>query len=306
MTPNEDKKRISFSQYKMWRECNYRWKLNYVDGRRIYGASIHTIFGTAVHRVLQDWMEQDLYGDKSESYATTVDLTDKFKTILMEEAKPHIKTEDGFLFTRKELEEFYHQGCEIIRHVQENQQKFFPTKDTKLFAIEHELNADINDHVYFIGYIDVVTHNTKTDEYTLYDLKTSSRGWNKYAKADKKKTDQLLVYKIFFAKEFDIPVHKIKVAFTILKRILIESQYPIPRVSEFEPANGQPSLRKAWNGMSEFVNKAFIDGEYNSNQVPNPSKNNCRFCEFSEDGSCEYSFKNKKAPAQQEQEWVSL
>ncbi len=289
----------------MWRECNYRWKLAYVDDLRTHDQSIHTIFGTAVHRVLQDWMEQDLYGDKTQKFATTVDLSDKFRDILIEEAKPHMKTEDGFLFTRQELEEFYHQGCEIIQYVQKNQEKFFPTKDTKLYAIEHELNADINDHVYFIGYIDVVTYNEKTGDYTLYDLKTSSRGWNKYAKQDKKKTDQLLLYKIFFAKEKNIPYNKIKVVFTILKRILIESQYPIPRVSEFEPSNGQPSLRKAWDSMSEFVDKAFIDEGYNSNQVANPSKNNCRFCEFSENGVCEYSFKNVKTPVKKE-EWVSL
>lgn len=300
-----EKNRISFSQYKMWRECNYKWKLNYVDKLGTYDQSIHTIFGTAVHRVLQDWMEQDLYGDKTQKFATTVDLGDKFKQILIEEAKPHMKTEDGFLFTRQELEEFYQQGCEIIRYVQKNQEKFFPTKDTKLFAIEHELSADINDHVYFIGYIDVVTYNEKTGEYTLYDLKTSSRGWNQYAKQDKKKTDQLLLYKIFFAKEMNVPFDKIKVVFTILKRILIESQYPIPRVSEFEPSNGAPSLRKAWDGMKEFVDNAFVGNEYNANQIANPSTNNCKFCEFSENGLCEYSSKKVTSPSRQ-QEWVSL
>jgi hypothetical protein len=151
----------------------------------------------------------------------------------------------------------------------------------------------------------VVTYNEKTGEYTLYDLKTSSRGWNQYAKKDKKKTDQLLLYKIFFAKELGIPHDKIKVAFTILKRILIESQYPIPRVSEFVPPSGAPSLRKAWDGMGEFVDKAFFGGEYDPNQIASPSKNNCKFCEFSENGVCEYSAKKVTSPSRQ-QEWVSL
>lgn len=290
----------------MWRECNYKWKLNYVDKLGSFDQTIHTIFGTSVHRVLQDWLEQDLYGDKTQQYANTVDLGDKFRDILIEEAKPHMKTDNGFLFTRQELEEFYHQGCEIIQYVQKNQEKFFPTRDTKLFAIEHELKADINDHVYFIGYIDVVTYNEKTGDYVLYDLKTSSRGWNKYAKKDKKKTDQLLVYKMFFSKEFNVPLDKIKVVFTIMKRILFESQYPIPRVSEFVPPNGAPSLRKAWNSLSEFIDNAFIEGEYNSEQSATPSKNNCRFCPFSEDGTCEYSAKLVKSAPKQKQEWVSL
>ena len=289
----------------MWRECNYKWKLNYVDKLGTYDQSIHTIFGTAVHRVLQDWMEQDLYGDKTQKFATTVDLGDKFKEILIEEAKPHMKTEDGFLFTRQELEEFYHQGCDIIQYVQKNQEKFFPTKDTKLFAIEHELNMTINNNVYFIGYIDIVTYNEKTKIYTLYDLKSSSRGWNQYAKQDKKKTDQLLLYKIFFAKELGVSEQQVKVSFVIMKRMLPESQYPIPRVSEFEPASGTPSLKKAWDGLNEFIGNAFLGEDYNPNQVASPSKNNCKYCPFSENGLCEYSAKKVTSPSR-EQEWVSL
>jgi len=297
--------RISFSQYKTWRECAHKWKLTYVDKLDTFDQSIHTIFGTAIHRVLQDWLEQDLYGDKTQKFATTVDLSDKFKEILIEEAKPHMRTESGFLFTRQELEEFYHQGCDIIQYVQKNQEKFFPTKDTKLFAIEHELNMTINNNVYFIGYIDIVTYNEKTKIYTLYDLKSSSRGWNQYAKQDKKKTDQLLLYKIFFAKELGVSEQQVKVSFVIMKRMLPESQYPIPRVSEFEPASGTPSLKKAWDGLNEFIGNAFLGEDYNPNQVASPSKNNCKYCPFSENGLCEYSAKKVTSPSR-EQEWVSL
>ena len=297
--------RISFSQYKTWRECAHKWKLTYVDKLDTFDQSIHTIFGTAIHRVLQDWLEQDLYGDKTQKFATTVDLSDKFKEILIEEAKPHMRTESGFLFTRQELEEFYHQGCDIIQYVQKNQEKFFPTKDTKLFAIEHELNMTINNNVYFIGYIDIVTYNEKTQIYTLYDLKSSSRGWNQYAKQDKKKTDQLLLYKIFFAKELGVSEQQVKVSFVIMKRMLPESQYPIPRVSEFEPASGTPSLKKAWDGLNEFIGNAFLGEDYNPNQVASPSKNNCKYCPFSENGLCEYSAKKVTSPSR-EQEWVSL
>ena len=297
--------RISFSQYKTWRECAHKWKLTYVDKLDTFDQSIHTIFGTAIHRVLQDWLEQDLYGDKTQKFATTVDLSDKFKEILIEEAKPHMRTESGFLFTRQELEEFYHQGCDIIQYVQKNQEKFFPTKDTKLFAIEHELNMTINNNVYFIGYIDIVTYNEKTQIYTLYDLKSSSRGWNQYAKQDKKKTDQLLLYKIFFAKELGVSEQQVKVSFVIMKRMLPESQYPIPRVSEFEPASGTPSLKKAWDGLNEFIGNAFLGEDYNPNQVASPSKNNCKYCPFSENGLCDYSAKKVTSPSR-EQEWVSL
>jgi len=32
------KKKVSFSQYSMWMKCPYSWKLNYLEGKRIYDA----------------------------------------------------------------------------------------------------------------------------------------------------------------------------------------------------------------------------------------------------------------------------
>ena len=287
-------KRVSYSQYKTWVECPYRWKLKYIDGLDSFDQSIYTIFGTSIHRVIQDWLEQDLYGGVAG--ACSIDLSEKFKSILIEEAAPHMKVinengEQTFLFSREELEEFYGQGLEIISYVQQNQEKLFPTKDVKLFAIEHELKADVNDHVYFIGYIDIVTHNEVTGEYFLYDLKTSTRGWNKYMKQDKTKTDQLLLYKIFFAKELGVPDYKVHIGYLIMKRQLYKSSYPNPRVTEFAPANGPPSLKRAWSGFNNFTDLVFSDeGSYISEQKATPSKSSCRFCSFGKDGTCEFVY----------------
>ena len=287
-------KRVSYSQYKTWVECPYRWKLKYIDGLDSFDQSIYTIFGTSIHRVIQDWLEQDLYGGVAG--ACSMDLSEKFKSILIEEAAPHMKVvnesgEQTFLFSREELEEFYGQGLEIISYVQQNQEKLFPTKDVKLFAIEHELKADVNDHVYFIGYIDIVTHNEVTGEYFLYDLKTSTRGWNKYMKQDKTKTDQLLLYKIFFAKELGVPDYKVHIGYLIMKRQLYKSSYPNPRVTEFAPANGPPSLKRAWSGFNNFTDLVFSDeGSYISEQKATPSKSSCRVCSFGKDGTCEFVY----------------
>ena len=287
-------KRVSYSQYKTWVECPYRWKLKYIDGLDSFDQSIYTIFGTSIHRVIQDWLEQDLYGGVAG--ACSMDLSEKFKSILIEEAAPHMKVvnesgEQTFLFSREELEEFYGQGLEIISYVQQNQEKLFPTKDVKLFAIEHELKADVNDHVYFIGYIDIVTHNEVTGEYFLYDLKTSTRGWNKYMKQDKTKTDQLLLYKIFFAKELGVPDYKVHIGYLIMKRQLYKTNYPNPRVTEFAPSNGPPSLKRAWSGFNNFTDLVFSDeGSYISEQKATPSKSSCRFCSFGKDGTCEFVY----------------
>ena len=49
--------RISYSQISLYNECPLHWKLRYVDKLYISESSIHLIFGTAMHEVLQTWLE---------------------------------------------------------------------------------------------------------------------------------------------------------------------------------------------------------------------------------------------------------
>jgi hypothetical protein len=61
----------------------------------------------------------------------------------------------------------------------------------------------------------------------IIDIKSSTMGWNKYMKADKNKTNQLLLYKHFMAKQLEISEDKIDVEYLILKRRLYENMiYP--------------------------------------------------------------------------------
>ena len=48
--------RISYSQISMYNDCPLRWKLNYVDKLRISESNIHLIFGSAMHEVLQTYL----------------------------------------------------------------------------------------------------------------------------------------------------------------------------------------------------------------------------------------------------------
>lgn len=307
---------ISFSQYKIWRDCHYAWELRYIDKHRRFQDNIHNVFGNAMHIVVQDWLTQYVYGHPSRVLAETVDLSGELKRVLVEQAKDVIKQvdEDGkeyFIFSRNELEEFYRQGLEILHYIQKNIDKFFPTDNHVLFAIEHELLGPTeNPNVFFRGFIDVVIHDTKEDVYHLYDLKTSSVGWNQWAKKDKTKTDQLLLYKYFFSEEFGIDLKKIEIYFTILKRMLPEMEFPVPRVSNFTPAHGKPSINKAVKGLNNFVRLAFDDeGRYINSQKAMPSDSACKFCPFSEDGTCDYSAKlgsNRKKQKQDDEEWVTL
>lgn len=278
--------KISFSQYTTWANCPWAWKLRYVDGHKLDDASINTIFGTAMHEVIQEWL--DVLYNKSESVAKTVYLHDTFKDKLLglfkENTTLNEHGEKMFLSDKKTLMEFYEQGCQILSYVQTNYKKLFPTTNTQLFAIEYELNAEVRPGVKYVGYIDIVTYNKTTKKYVLYDLKTSRAGWSQNEKSDPNKTGQLLLYKRFFAQQLGVDEKDISVEYVILKRTIFEqSAYPIPRVSKFIPPHGTPSLNKTWVMLERFVNTAFDnEGKHIADQNPTPSKNACKWCVFRE------------------------
>lgn len=103
-------------------------------------------------------------------------------------------------------------------------------------------------------------------------------------KADKNKSNQLLLYKQFYSKQFDIPMDRIDVEFFIVKRKLYEKvDFPQKRVQLFTPANGTPSINRVINKFKQFVDESFLDnGEYNLDNIYNkvPSDKNCRFCDY--------------------------
>ena len=57
----------------------------------------------------------------------------------------------------------------------------------------------------------------------------------------------------------------------------------------FTPANGTPSINKVMNNLNQFLDESFIEGEYNVEHtyIKQPSKKNCRFCEFNQTEHCD-------------------
>ena len=60
-----------------------------------------------------------------------------------------------------------------------------------------------------LGYLDVVIRDKRNNKITIIDIKTSTMGWNKYQKADKTKTSQLVLYKKYFAEQYGFDVENI-------------------------------------------------------------------------------------------------
>lgn len=298
--------RISYSQFSMWKGCPYRWKLNYIDKLGFREPSIVLIFGTAMHEVLQLYIDTIYSGTIKSANELDLEkmLKDRMVSLYKEELEKnterlealvtegHIKEAPDPNFTDKEeMMEFYNDGVEIIRWFKANREKYFMKKGYELVGIELPLEIvplDTHPGVNLIGYLDLVVRHVDSGKYTIYDLKTSTRGWGKYHKQDKVKSAQLVLYKTYYAEQFNISPDDIDVEFLILKRKINEdAEYAAmrKRVQKFEPAHGIVSMKRVRNDIKEFIETNFdTEGEVLEEakypKTEGKNGNNCRFCEF--------------------------
>lgn len=276
------KKSISYSQYTSYANCPRKWKLDYIDGLNTYQQTIHTVFGTSIHRTLQNYL--DTVYNKSVKEADCIDLNAYLKDCLVEEYGNAVKKNNNVHFsTAQELGEFYEDGVAIVQYFRKNRRGYFSTKNTKLVGIEIALNLPLTDHISFKGFLDIVMHHEPTDTYHILDFKTSTQGWNKHQKADKTKTAQLVLYKDFYAKQLGIDPEQIQVEYIILRRKINENlEFKPKRIQTFSPASGKPTRNKINKALMEFVHHAFTpDGDYNREaHYPAISSSGCKYCPY--------------------------
>ena len=279
--------KISYSQYTQYANCPRMWKLNYVDKLSVYTQSIHTLFGSAFHETLQAYLTI-MYEDSAVA-ADKEDWNEFLKTCMANEYRKAIAMGQDPNFTTPEvMAEFYEHGVIILDYVLKNRGAYFQKRNHELVGVEVPLDVkmDVNKNVTFRGYIDLVIKDTRDNTYKIIDIKTSTAGWNKYQKADKTKTAQLVLYKSYYAKQFNVPLDHIRVEYFIVKRTLYEGlDFPQKRVQLFEPAAGKPTMNKVNGSVDEFVRTAFnSDGSYNTDReypaVAGKNSKNCKYCEF--------------------------
>ena len=273
--------RISYTQVSMFNQCPHRWKLNYIDKIAVRESSIHLIFGTAMHEVLQNYFT--IMYEHSAKMADEFDSETFLYTRLTETFKKEKESCEVFNITQEEMIEFYQDGLTILDWFKKHRGEYFTKRGYKLIGCEIPVDLDISNNVKWIGYLDLVIHDTIHDVIKIYDIKTSTKGWNKWMKTDKNKTDQLLYYKKFYSKQYNHPIDKIEVEYFIVKRKLYENvDWPQKRVQKFAPASGTPSINKAMNNLKVFLMAAFDDkgNHLDKEQPTNGSKKNCRFCEY--------------------------
>ena len=191
-------KNISYSQMSIYRGCQHRWKLQYKDKIKRFTSSIHTVFGTAVHEAMQYYL--DVAYEKSFAAADReIDIQEYFQEAYINEYQTQYKKNNGSHFSSAvEMREFFEDGVAILEWFKKKRSRYFSKKGTYLVGCEIPIviapNKTLN-NVLYMGYLDVVTYHEATETFKIIDIKTSTSGWNDYAKKDENKQFQLLLYK---------------------------------------------------------------------------------------------------------------
>lgn len=290
MAPKQDynidwatQKAISYSQYSLYNQCQYRWYLQYVKKIKIHEPSIHLVFGTSFHETFQELMK--IMYEKSAKAANEFDCATFLKERMIENYKEILEQNNNIHFIKKEdFEEFIQQGITIIEWFKKRRGQYFSLKNTELVGIEIPVKSLINenvDNIFMIGSIDLIMYEKNTESYTIYDIKTSTRGWNDHDKRDSTKINQILLYKHYYSKLINVDPDKIDVRFFIVKRKPFENpDFPIHRIQEFVPAQGKKKVENAVNDFKSFVNSCYnekgdlVDREYPKNLSA------CTYCPF--------------------------
>jgi len=278
-------KNISYSQLSMFTQCPKKWSLQYRDGHKISEQSIHMTFGTALHEVLQHYL--DVMYETSGAEADRIDIEELFEDTLRKcYAADYKKNKNQHFSSSTELREFFEDGKEILKFIKKKRNLYFRKKGTYLVGCEVPIVISPSlrlNRVKYMGYLDVVLYDEDLKKFKIIDIKTSTKGWNKWAKKDESKQFQLILYKYFFSKQYNIPLEDIDIEFFIVRRkVYVDGDYPQKRVQQFYPASGKVKLNKATTNLQEFINKAFnLDGSYKDTIFQaNPSKWNCTFCPY--------------------------
>jgi hypothetical protein len=138
----------------MFSECPQRWKLNYIDKLRVSEPSIHLLFGTAMHEVIQTWLEV-MYNDSVKN-ANKLNLEQRLHDKMMEQFKIDKEAYGKDPCTLEQLREFFQDGVDILDFVKKRRADYFSKRGYKLIGCEVPINVDLKKNVKMVGYLDIV------------------------------------------------------------------------------------------------------------------------------------------------------
>jgi hypothetical protein len=286
---------VSFTQFSMFQSCPHKWANQYVRKLIKSKHDINMTFGTAIHNTLQNYLK--VMYNESGAAADRLNLIGYFENSFQETYLKEVEENEKIHFTTPDVfSEFYEDGVEILDWFKKNRRKYFNNKNTYLVGIEVPIQKELKKNVIFTGSIDFILYDEILNKIYIFDIKTSTKGWNSFNKKDDNKTSQLLLYKQFFSELYGFPIENIEVEFFIVKRKIEPTEYiEYPkRIQTFKPTDGPRKIKSSQDKLLIFINEGFnevgklIDKEYE--KKPGPL---CEWCPFYNGPNCDAKFEKK-------------
>lgn len=237
---------ISYSRWQSFRnDCHWCWKLDNIYLIRLPRYSIHMDFGKCIHSAIE------LY-KPNKNPITLDEACLKFKELF--ESKFDINYKFYVNANIKDKEKFINSGVQILKNIDNCKE----LTESKVLYNEHELYIPITTNIMtisFKGFIDMIIKTKDKrgkDIVYIIDFKTCSWGWNREKKTDKDLQYQLMLYKHFFSKKFDIDPKSIRTAFVLLKKTPVKNA----SVIDFFPVSaGSVSVQHALDELNKDLVK---------------------------------------------------
>ena len=277
-------KMVSYTQFSAWSECPHKWKLMYIDKMR-QPPNIHLAFGSAMHETLQEYL--DLMYNKSIKAADEFPIYEDFQERFMKMYGDYKEQIGDNFATKKDLTEFVNDGLNIIEFFLQRRQMHFSKRGTRLLGVEMPILTppyEKHPNIMLYGKLDLVFYDEDLQKVSIWDIKTSTKGWTKWDKENKIKTAQMVLYKRYFAEQYNIPVESIDCKYFIVKRKIPKNpKYPAmaSRIQTFEPSSGKTTMNRVTRQLHEFIDDCFENDMYKQKEYTKlPSDKNCRWCPF--------------------------
>ena len=199
---------ISYSTLMNFIKCGHFYKLTVIDNLGKFDNTLDTIFGTLMHRFVTSILTGTITEIAQKTFSRTwLKLGGIYDKYINHE--------------RYNIQRLNLAGLNILKTVKESFEKNLPGYSIISIeeSIEKRLRVKIGDkhRQFFKGFIDIVL---KLDDgnYVIIDLKTCSSLFYFKKNLNKYKEMQLVLYKHFYAKLFDIDPDKINTYFTTLEK----------------------------------------------------------------------------------------
>ena len=211
-------KHISYSEWKNWHICPHYHKLTYIDKVTQFQGNIFTAFGKALHTVCE------LTLTAPEKYRGSGTIEALVKEQFLKELKALPEGEQQRAKRDFKLKEWLVSGVEIIPDLYRCLTEKFGKlgEDWEVLAAEEQLYEPITEFTEaeknFKGFIDLVVMSKKDKKVHLIDWKTCSWGWKREKKSDTILSYQMVYYKHFWSRKYDVDPKDVDCHFVLLKR----------------------------------------------------------------------------------------